>query len=331
MTCSCCGRCKRPCGWHTMALSASCTTVCRTGCTKRRCSAAVAPCGWHRTEPAWSSPVSTTRTWRNSRTTRMAICTRPKWSCGIRKCGRFFRSIVKETKCEVWFQAGRKNPSVSLRHINLNDDLLQWKSVEAPVATVSKDHILKSVSWLDDVTFGAIWMNRRQNQSVFQQCNAASNICQEVRFGCPSVWCDFSTFICTSKVFQTQEPNGWVDLSSLSCTPNDDRCFYIDYVDDWLNIYEFIRSTGARNPRIVAEFTVLGIYGYNAALNEMWVTQIVDDLHFFLPHVFSLLSVLFNIDVGNIQNPFHMKFILLSWNRMNALLFFNLISEKSIT
>lgn len=77
-------------------------------------------------------------------------------------------------------KAGTKNPIVSLRHIDLNDANPQWKIVAAPSDIVTDDHILQSVSWIDDTTFGSIWTNRRQNQSVFQQCNAATNDCRSV-------------------------------------------------------------------------------------------------------------------------------------------------------
>lgn len=66
-------------------------------------------------------------------------------------------------------------------------------------------------------------------------------------------------------------------MSSMSCIPNGDRCFYIDYVNDWLNIYEYILTTGARNPRISAEFTVTAIYGYNVELNEMCAIRIANE------------------------------------------------------
>lgn len=86
------------------------------------------------------------------------------------------------TTSDPILQAGRTNPSVTLKHIDLNGANPQWNVVRAPLAVVSADHILNSVSWLDDQTFGAIWTNRRQNQSVFQQCNAPSNTCREVTY-----------------------------------------------------------------------------------------------------------------------------------------------------
>lgn len=57
----------------------------------------------------------------------------------------------------------------------------------------------------------------------------------------------------------------------MTCTPLGDRCFYIDYVDNWRNIYEYSVAAGTRSAFIVDRFTVLAIYGYSATANEMCV------------------------------------------------------------
>lgn len=155
-----------------------------------------------------------------------------------------------ETEVKLRYpKVGRRNPAVRLRHIDLNVEQIDWRVVEAPVEIVGADHILNSVSWLNDRTFGAIWMNRRQNRSVFQQCDALTNVC--------------------ANRFETAEPTGWVDLSELTCTADGERCFYMDWVGNWQNIYEYVPATGSRRVLIEKAFTVLAIYGYNKATEEM--------------------------------------------------------------
>lgn len=159
-----------------------------------------------------------------------------------------------ETEVKLRYpKVGATNPTVTLRHIDLNDAALRWNVVSAPVATVTADHILQSVSWISDSEFGVLWMNRRQNQSVFQQCNAPTNACREV--------------------FQTQEPTGWIEMSPMNCIASGERCFYIDFIGNWANIYEYNVQTGARSEFLVRPLTVLAIYGYDVTAQEMYVTD----------------------------------------------------------
>ena len=70
------------------------------------------------------------------------------------------------------FQAGTTNPTIDLFIVDLNTELKTRLNV--PLDIVTEDHILGTVFWVNDLTLGAIWMNRRQNKGVFVTYDASS-------------------------------------------------------------------------------------------------------------------------------------------------------------
>lgn len=75
-------------------------------------------------------------------------------------------------------KAGTKNPEVKLFLVDIQDPNLELKSIPAP-ESVTNDHILGAVTWINDDQVGAFWLNRRQNFASFQSCNLNAN-CFEV-------------------------------------------------------------------------------------------------------------------------------------------------------
>lgn len=65
------------------------------------------------------------------------------------------------------------------------------------------------------------------------------------------------------------EPNGWVDVTPMLCTSNGERCYFIDYYQNWRNIYEYNVNAGTRRVLHPRALTVLNIYGYKPELDEM--------------------------------------------------------------
>lgn len=61
-----------------------------------------------------------------------------------------------------------------------NIDTGSHQDLEVPTEKVGEDHILGTVFWINDMTLGAIWMNRRQNTAVFVSYNAADFLINEV-------------------------------------------------------------------------------------------------------------------------------------------------------
>lgn len=72
------------------------------------------------------------------------------------------------------FKAGTNNPEVELKVIDIdafiNGNIDAIYTIPAPIDVVTDDHILGSVTWINDSTVAPTWLNRRQNMGVLQGC-----------------------------------------------------------------------------------------------------------------------------------------------------------------
>jgi hypothetical protein len=61
-------------------------------------------------------------------------------------------------------QVGEKNPKVELYVYDYS--IFDTLFIDKPLEKVGSDHILGTVFWISNQKFGAIWLNRRQNEGV---------------------------------------------------------------------------------------------------------------------------------------------------------------------
>lgn len=143
---------------------------------------------------------------------------------------------------------GTNNPVVRLRVIDLTDTQYEWNDIEAPISVVSPDHILGTVFWYNNDDVGAIWLNRRQNVSTLEKCNATSLQCEQLLL--------------------TVLPQGWVELNTPKCV--NDRCYFIGDVNNWDNVIAI--NTVAKELHNVTSraFTVQNIYGIHPVSGDVY-------------------------------------------------------------
>jgi inactive dipeptidyl peptidase 10 len=74
-----------------------------------------------------------------------------------------------------------RNPIVTLRvkHLSNNES---WITLDPPqgLGASNEDVILGTVTWASENEVAALWLNRRQNQSVLVICNADTGNCVNV-------------------------------------------------------------------------------------------------------------------------------------------------------
>lgn len=89
-------------------------------------------------------------------------------------------------------KAGTANPLVSLHAVSLEDPT-KIISLEAPANLISREPILSAVSWVNNSSVSAIWLNRVQNESFFVAYDTEE---------------PFSSVILS----HFEEPKGWLEL-----------------------------------------------------------------------------------------------------------------------
>lgn len=57
----------------------------------------------------------------------------------------------------------------------------------------------------------------------------------------------------------------------MKCEPSGERCYFIDYYNNWPNIYEYSVASGNRRVVLPNAFTVINIYGYKAQSDELYI------------------------------------------------------------
>lgn len=74
------------------------------------------------------------------------------------------------------------------------------------------------------------------------------------------------------KGFELSEPEGWVEISTPSCTPSGDHCFFVGFGNgQWRNVhrYSLTTPTVAPIPVYPSDYTVQGISGFSDDGNDV--------------------------------------------------------------
>jgi dipeptidyl-peptidase 4 len=180
---------------------------------------------------------------------------------------------IKIEKCDQYLslQAGRTNPDVHLRLINLAavtpTDPPAWTEIDAPTI-VTDEHVLGTVFWIDNNRVGVYWMNRRQNFASIQSCNFGTTLCEEVRKGIYNLLRKlyrFSTF----QLLQISEQLGWIDVNTPRCTSDGGKCFFRANSQGWTRIASLDTTTRALVYESRAGVTALSFNGYNEATQTL--------------------------------------------------------------
>lgn len=145
---------------------------------------------------------------------------------------------------------GTSNPGVSLKVKELTTaNNKNWTKLPAPSSIVSEDHILQSVSWIDNDNVLAVWLNRRQNVTSIQKCNIAGT-CEQVT--------------------KMEEPKGWIMISKPRCYSSSNSCFFTYWIDNWIQIWQLDLTTGKNLRSSLGQFTVISIYGYKESTGDIF-------------------------------------------------------------
>ncbi|XP_036321869.1 venom dipeptidyl peptidase 4 [Rhagoletis pomonella] len=159
-------------------------------------------------------------------------------------------------------KVGTPNPLVALRLFNVDTKQLQPVNITAPVEVVTADHVLQNVVWINGTRVLLVWLNRRQNLASFQECTV-DGVCREVT--------------------RLQEPDGWIMLSTPTC--EESSCIFTYWIDDWVQVWNLNLTTGKNEWISRGNFTVLQVYFYDAAADELYYQATLKDQPF-QQHVF---------------------------------------------
>lgn len=109
---------------------------------------------------------------------------------------------------ENHFKAGTRNPTVSLHFIDLNktDDI---NNLLPPSNLQSAEHILSAVSWANNESICAIWMNRVQNEAAIVTYGLDNE--NPLIVTAKSIYSTITELI-FFQIRKLQETKGWLEL-----------------------------------------------------------------------------------------------------------------------
>ncbi|KAG7311672.1 hypothetical protein JYU34_002725, partial [Plutella xylostella] len=159
-------------------------------------------------------------------------------------------------------KVGRKNPTVSLRVVNLAtlsaSSPVTWTTLLAP-AEVTDDHILGAVTWPTDNEVAAYWFNRRQNSSILRICNVVTDFCQDEA---------------------REEPNGWIAMTMPVFSSAGDYYMSLRWGragerGGWQQLHQTLRGEGGLVTESITpgEFTVDNFVGMDEGNNRFYYTR----------------------------------------------------------
>ncbi|XP_026469615.1 venom dipeptidyl peptidase 4-like [Ctenocephalides felis] len=145
---------------------------------------------------------------------------------------------------------GRVNPTAKVKVLRLNEARgrnMPWTELTAPEQDVGKDHLLAAVTWASNNEVAVTWLNRRQNYSVMQICNAGTGECKTE--------------------LETSMP-GWIDVRKFWFTPDGDRYITIRSVQhtDGFTYPHIVGAERRTEPKPITSGnrTVTNIIGFDA-------------------------------------------------------------------
>lgn len=138
-------------------------------------------------------------------------------------------------------------PGHKIRHTTINiidlGNIENTVKITSPVDDLGPDCNIAEIDWLSDTNLIVSWLNRRQNKASFQSCNIITGACFEIK--------------------KLDNPTGWVDYPSVTCSSTAHKCFYISENNNWRHIFE-LGPLGSSAQRTEGEITVENILKYDS-------------------------------------------------------------------